>query len=168
LGGNRKICFEGRDVILPEVKGYADIEQLIVRSGEEIHCSELMGGISHGSGSDVLLDEKARATYRDRILELQADLEEAESRDKPRAAEEIREELDILLDHLAQASGLRGRSRKLNDPNERARSAVTWRIRSAIKKISVVHPALGKHFGYAVRTGVFCSYLPEKPVDWVL
>lgn len=168
MGEDRKICFAGKSVTLPEVKGFADIEQLIRRSGEEIHCSELMGGVSTGSDSDVMLDEKARASYRDRIRELQADLEEAEERDNPRMAGEIREELDALLDHLARASGLGGRSRKLKDPNEKARSAVTWRIRSAIKKIAAVHPELGKHFGNAVRTGVFCSYSPEKPVDWML
>jgi hypothetical protein len=48
---------------------------------------------------------------------------------------------------------------------ERARSAVTWRIRSAIKKIAPAHPRLGRHIENTVRTGTFCVYVPETPIE---
>ena len=48
---------------------------------------------------------------------------------------------------------------------ERARSAVTWRIRNAIKKIGQAHPRLGRHLENAVRTGTFCVYQPEVAGD---
>jgi hypothetical protein len=44
---------------------------------------------------------------------------------------------------------------------------VTWRIRSAIKKISESHPELGRHFDASIRTGSFCAYDPEIRVIWV-
>jgi hypothetical protein len=43
---------------------------------------------------------------------------------------------------------------------------VTWRIRSALTKIEDAHPALGRHLRNSVRTGTFCSYRPERMVDW--
>jgi hypothetical protein len=46
------------------------------------------------------------------------------------------------------------------------RKAVTNRIRDAIIRIQQVHPALGRHLKLAVRTGTFCGYHPEHPVDW--
>jgi hypothetical protein len=46
----------------------------------------------------------------------------------------------------------------LGDPVERARKAVTARIRDAIKRITDVHPPLGAHLAIAVATGVFCTY----------
>jgi hypothetical protein len=46
--------------------------------------------------------------------------------------------------------------------------AVTWRLRSAIKKIGAAHPALGKHLSNSVRTGSFCAYGPETSVVWRL
>lgn len=166
--GVRRMTFEGGTVCLSEVKGFADIERLLASHGGEIHCAELMGGVWNQGGTDELLDQKARAAYRERICELQADVEEAEESNDAGRVERIREELDPLLDALARASGLHGRSRMLKDPSERARSAVTWRIRSAIKKIRAAHPTLGRHFENSIRTGVFCSYAPEKPVDWRL
>jgi hypothetical protein len=45
---------------------------------------------------------------------------------------------------------------------------VTWRIRSAIRKAIAVHPSLGRHLENSVRTGTYCTYAPEKPLDWAL
>ena len=64
------------------------------------------------------------------------------------------------------AGGLGGRGRKMGDAAERARSAVTWRIRHAIKKLEPAHPALARHLGHSIKTGVFCSYTPEKETRW--
>jgi hypothetical protein len=51
---------------------------------------------------------------------------------------------------------------------ERARSAVPWRIRSAIQKIANAHPRLGRHLDNAVRTGPFRVYEPETPIRWTV
>jgi len=51
---------------------------------------------------------------------------------------------------------------------ERARAAVTLRIRSAIKKIAAHHPTLAKHLSNSIRTGVFCTYSPEEQREWIL
>ena len=70
---------------------------------------------------------------------------------------------------LKAAYGLGGRARRAGDHAERARSAVTWRIRSAIARIDAVHPALGRHLKKSgSRTGTFCAYTPEQRVDWRL
>jgi hypothetical protein len=45
---------------------------------------------------------------------------------------------------------------------------VTWRIRNGIKKIGKAHPRLGRHLENAVRTGTFCVYQPETPIEWAL
>ena len=54
-----------------------------------------------------------------------------------------------------KAIGLGGRDRKMGDSPERARSAVTWRIRHAIKKLAVVYRALARHLRVSLKTGVF-------------
>ncbi|TWH28374.1 hypothetical protein [Isoptericola variabilis] len=43
---------------------------------------------------------------------------------------------------------------------DRARSAVTQRIRAAIRRIGEHHPELGEHLRTSVTTGTFCSYRP--------
>lgn len=51
---------------------------------------------------------------------------------------------------------------------ERARLAVTKRVRSAIKLIGTYHAALGYHLSTTVKTGQHCAYLPDpqRPPEW--
>ena len=46
----------------------------------------------------------------------------------------LQDEYDKLIDHLSSVVGLGGKTRKSNSSVEKARSAITWRIRSSIKK----------------------------------
>ena len=52
------------------------------------------------------------------------------------------------------------------DPTERARKAVTLRIRAAIETIAAHDEPLARHLRNAVKTGRVCSYDPESPVAW--
>jgi hypothetical protein len=72
------------------------------------------------------------------------------------------------MGHLTASLGIRGRKRKVNDKVDKARSAVTWRIRKAIDKVTKLDISLGKHLSASIRTGVFCTYSPEKPVRWII
>jgi hypothetical protein len=49
---------------------------------------------------------------------------------------------------------------------ERARKAVTNRIRQTLLRIADVHHALGLHLRNAVHTGTQCAYTPERPTRW--
>lgn len=166
--GHRHMVFEGAQARLNEVKGFKDIERLLEAGGDEVHCTELMGMVSETSESNDVLDAQARSEIAARIRELQAELAELEEFNDFARAEKVRAELDPLIDHLAKSVGIGGRSRKLAAPAERARSAVTLRIRSAIGKIGAVHPALARHFENSIRTGTFCSYAPEKALEWIV
>ena len=116
--------------------------------------------------ADTVLDQRARSAYQRRIRELQLEIDEAESIHDLGRTEKARSELEAIIDQLSSAMGLHRRSRRLHDPAERARSAVTWRIRSAIKKIQAAHPRLGQHMLNTIRTGTFCVYAPESDVEW--
>jgi hypothetical protein len=78
------------------------------------------------------------------------------------------DERDALLAQLSAAYGRGGRPRRSGDVAEKARSAVGWRIRDALRRIETVHPELARHLRHSVRTGHFCSYSPEHPVHWRL
>ena len=107
-----------------------------------------------------LLDEEARRQYRARVLELEEELEEAESWNDPARAERARQELEFIQQELSQALGLGGRERKVGSAAERARVNVQRRIRDAIRRIESHHPGLGKHLDRSVRTGTYCAYEP--------
>jgi hypothetical protein len=162
------LAFEGQLARLVEVKGFADLAKLLARPGVEVHCLELADRASEASSGDVVLDDRARREIRARAADLQHEIDQADAAHDLARSERAREELDQLVETLTGAVGLRGRPRRLGSSAERARSAVTWRIRSAIRKIAAAHPRLGRHLDNAVRTGHFCVYQPEQPVAWYL
>ena len=73
---------------------------------------------------------------------------------------------DQLVDYLTGSLGLAGKPRVVGSLVEKSRTAVTWRIRNAIKKIEHVHPELAKHLHHSIKTGTLCAYTPEKPFYW--
>lgn len=77
-------------------------------------------------------------------------------------------EREFLIAELAHAAGIGGRTRRMGDDIERARTAVTARIRDAIRRMDRASPVLGEHFRRSVRTGTFCSYDPVVEVRWRL
>jgi TolB-like protein len=165
-GGGWAIAFEGRRVLLPAMKGLADIQRLLSRPGEELHCLDLAERSEVAFGGDAVLDEKARAALKARIRDLQEEIAEAEGHNDIGRTERLRAEFDTLVDSLAAAVGLGGRARRLGNLAERARSTVTWRIRHAHRRVAAAHPVLGRHLANSLRTGTFCTYQPERPVDW--
>ncbi len=70
-------------------------------------------------------------------------------------------EIDALVEQLAGAVGLGGRSRVAASTAERARAAVTKALKAAIRRIADVNPQLGHHLTHSIRTGTCCSYSPE-------
>ncbi|NBH09148.1 hypothetical protein, partial [Amycolatopsis sp. SID8362] len=67
---------------------------------------------------------------------------------------------------LSAAYGIGGRARRTGSPAERARTAVTARIRATVDRIDRVHPELARHLRAAVRTGTLCVYEPEAAHTW--
>jgi len=161
-----KIAFDGLAVQLTDQKGFHDLARLLVRPGQEVHCLELANRAESSAEGDRVLDERARREIHERVRDLQREIDEADHLNDRSRSERAREELDHIVDVLSSALGLGGRPRRLGSGAERARSAVTWRIRSAIRKIAVTHPRLGRHLENSLRTGTFCAYQPETPVEW--
>ena len=130
-------------------------------------AGEGSGGVGPAADLGEQLDARARAAYTARIRELQDELDGADAAGDPERAARYQNELDFSARELSTAYGLHG-PRRAGDPAEKARSAVTARIRAAIGKVDQAHPALGRHLERSVRTGRFCSYQPEEPVAWTV
>lgn len=156
------VSFLGQNVHVPAALGLEDLATLLSRPSEEILALELWSGEGGGSelesGSDPILDEKALTKYRERLAEIEQALTQAEERGHSAQAEAHRMERDALARQLRQSVGLGGKRRGLGDEAERARKAVSARVRASIKKITAVHPQLGEHLHAQVKTGMYCSY----------
>ena len=163
-----ELVYDGKRILLSDAKGLHDIHKLISLNGKEVHCMHLMGGGSISESTSYTMDDKAKAAYKDKIAELKEDIDEAlEMNDHVRAGN-LQDEYDQIVDHLSKSMGLGGKQRKTNDQSDKARSAVTWRIRSTIKKINESHNSFAEHLSSSVKTGTFCSYKPHSKIEWIL
>ncbi len=160
-----RVTWGGSTIRVRRSKGLADLAVLVADPGREVLAADLTGGVAP-STDDEVLDAEARRRYEDRVRDLQADIEEAEADNDTGRAERARLELDAIVDQLTEAVGLGGRSRRMTGDAERARSAVTQRLRSTIRRIGDLHPDLGAHLDQSITTGTSCAYRPHPPVRW--
>lgn len=160
------LIYGGESHNFRKTKGLSDILKLLQNPGQDIHCMELMRTKNKSAQSVPLLDERAKKSYQDRIIELQDDLRQAESSHDMAQVEKLSQEYEQLVEHLSKSLGLKGESRRVGSTAEKARAAVTMRIRDCIKKIARENQALGKHLSNSIKTGLLCSYRPEISITW--
>ncbi|MFN2568905.1 MAG: AAA family ATPase [Candidatus Dormibacteria bacterium] len=163
-----EVCFRGRSARLRDAKGLHDLALLLVQPGVEVQVLQLAGvrGVPERTTGTVL-DRRAREEYRLRLAELDEELERSERDHDIGRKASVEAEREALVDELRRATGLGGRDRGLGgDTVERARKAVTARLRDVIGRIDSVLPELGQHLKLSIRTGASCSYQPQEPLIW--
>jgi tetratricopeptide (TPR) repeat protein len=177
-------------VRLKDRKGLQYLATLLEHPDVEVHAVDLVGGpidagsrgrsaadaaaaggelaLSDGGDAGALLDPAAKAAYRERIVELRENIEEAERFNDIERVAGLREELELIGAELARAVGLGGRDRRAGSAAERARVNVTRAIRGAVRAIAEHDARLGHHLERSVRTGIFCVYQPgpSGPDTW--
>lgn len=129
---------------------------------------EMMGSNINENVSEIVIDQKAKAEYEKKIKKLLIQIEDAQEFNNIERIEKLQKEYDIIVDHLSASLGMGRKPRAKGSSVEKARSAITWRIRNAIKKIGSAHPKLALHLSKSINTGTFCSYKPEVHIDWEL
>jgi hypothetical protein len=188
LGDYWAVELGGARVTVRDGKGIRYLARLLSCPGIEIHAADLQAGAAdlpaatasaaaaadltvRGAGGEdagAMLDESAKRAYRERIAELEADLEQAEGFNDPERAARAREELDFIARELAAAVGLGGRDRKAASQAERARVNVTRAIKGALDRIAEHDERLGGRLKASIHTGAFCRYDPPpgQEVAW--
>jgi hypothetical protein len=178
--------FAGTTVRQRNLKGWRYLAFLLQRPHEAVHVLDLLqltdahpqpahAGLTDASaarlaaqglratrGLDarVTIDAAARAAYRQRWLELRAELDTAERWNDPARATQLRAAVDFLAAELTTGYGYRAESRIVTETAEKARKAVTNRLRAAVATLRDAHPALWQHLSAALKTGTWCSYQP--------
>jgi hypothetical protein len=163
------VDFDGVSARVRDSKGMRDIAELLARPGRAIAALDLVAAGSPTvaqPGSGPALDATARAQYRRRLAELEEALDDADRTGDVAASARLAAERDMLAAELAGAYGLGGRARQAGSSGERARTAVTTRVKDALRRLDQVHPAAARHLRRAIRTGTFCVYDPDPPLVW--
>ena len=191
------LAYQGSVCRLKDLKGLHYLAFLLARPGEDCHVITLVTAVDHSQGppatpashalsadqlathhlhvdglgdAGTVLDPQAKAAYKRRLDELQADVAEAQSWNDLARATTAQAEIEFLTGELAAAVGLGGRDRRVASSAERARLMVTKAIRAALHKLRDQHPALGHHLATSITTGTCCTYTPDPtaPLSWQL
>jgi tetratricopeptide (TPR) repeat protein len=138
-------------------------------AGQRVARDDRLSGNGLG-GAGPILDDEAKAAYRERLASIREELAEAEAWNDPERVVQLQVEERALAHELAGALGLGGRDRPAVSAAERARVSVTRAIRAALVRIAEQDRALGDHLAATIRTGTFCSYVPDPraPISWRL
>jgi pimeloyl-ACP methyl ester carboxylesterase len=172
------IAFAGKVVRMRDAKGLGYLARLLRHPHREFHVLDLLAGDAlRGSDSarqdglvaatpdaGAVLDARARIAYRERIAELEGEIEQARRWHDVERAARVEGELDALTRELVGAFGLGGRDRRAASDSERARASVSKAVRSAMRRLEDRLPELGRHLSLAVHTGTFCTYDPDPSV----
>jgi hypothetical protein len=121
------------------------------------HPGETVGEADHGD----VIDRRALASYRRRLAEIDAGLDEAHDWSDNGRSEALAVEREAILEQVAAATGLGGRQRRTGASAERARIAVRKAIASAIARIDDRDAATAKLLRDTIRTGSACTYEPD-------
>lgn len=157
-------------VAVPDTKGLADLHVLLRSPNTDVPSTDLLhpdpeAKAAARQGGDPVLDVEARARYRQHLEILDAQLDDAGLSGATDRRDALLAEREALLTELRTATGLGGRPRRLGDEAERARKAVTARIRDTLRKLDALHPALAEHLRASVSTGASCRYTPNPGDD---
>ena len=161
-----EVSYRGHIVTVRASKGMADLAVLLASPGREHHCLDLAGARAQAASTGEVIDAAARRAYEARIRDLQEDVDDAELAHDLARAERAQAELDALVDHLTAAIGHGRRTRRASGTAERARTAVTQRLRATMRQLTDTHPDLGRHLRASVNTGLYCSYTPPDDTTW--
>ncbi|HEY6932734.1 MAG TPA: hypothetical protein VI452_04995 [Marmoricola sp.] len=173
-GGLWRVGPESRPVTLPPLRGLEYLRTLLRRPGVELPVLDLVASVAGAvvveDDLGELLDERARRDFRERLAQLDAELDEASRWADAGRERSLREEREALLTALAAATGLGGRPRRGGGSRERARVAVRKALVAALARVAEADPETGRWLHDRVQTGVACAYrpLPDDEVRWVL
>ena len=172
VGESWELSYHGATVVLRDRKGLQDLAVLLATPRRAVAALDLASPghadvVPKQAGIEVI-DAQARAAYQRRLRDIEAELEEADRFADLGRSNRLVQEREAIVAELRSAYGLGGRARRSGDGPERARTAVTARVKDAIRRIEQVHPAAGQHLSRSIRTGTFCVYDPEATEVWDL
>lgn len=139
------------EVLLKQPEKFFSAGELLVKVGQ-------VKGFEEGSKADYTYDCKEKKELRTRIDEVKKEIDDTVNVER---LQELEEELSQLKNQWASDVSHFGRSKKLNDPEERRKMQVKSQIFRARQKIAIHMPRFGEYLRVTVKVvGGDFSYHP--------
>jgi tetratricopeptide (TPR) repeat protein len=157
-----RLRFGERTFLVKDSRGMQLLARLVERPGEEMHVlalgsDEAGKSLVEGPGGSVI-DARTRGEYKTRLVDLSAEIDEADAMGDLARVDRLRREKALLEAELLAAMGIGGKGRSAGSASERARVNVQRRLKDAVGRIGELDPAAGAYLEKAVRTGTYCRF----------
>jgi hypothetical protein len=164
------IEYQARPITLKDSKGLRYICHLLSHPGSEIACTELsnldrMDGIKSSEARQEIMDPKALKAYKERLGDLEKEIQEAEEMGNTEEVACLIEEKAKLANEI-RSTARGGRSRAFRDDREKVRDAVSRAIKRALERIAKHHPELCSHLDESLTIKGKCAYKPSQQTFW--
>jgi 7-cyano-7-deazaguanine synthase in queuosine biosynthesis len=173
-GDGWQLRFAGHELMwLRPLIGFCYIGELLRFPGKRFTLSGLLVAV-HGCRADLplgnggeLLDVQARVAYKQRLQELDEEIDESRKNNDPATLEKHEADRDRIRSEINKA-WFRKRSKRGNSDLNRVRNSVCNAIRRAFQNIKEYEPDGAKHLTSSTSLGFSVIYNPAEPVPWSL
>jgi DNA-binding NarL/FixJ family response regulator len=124
-------------------------------------AADSRGQMEDPADAGAFLDAQAEAVSRQRLRELDQELAAARGWGSAEQVARLEEEMRKLAPEAAGEVGLGGREARTTSASERARENVARGVRMVLDRLDESIPDLAAHLQRTIRTGTFCSYMPD-------
>jgi hypothetical protein len=165
-GRGWRLTLRDETALVQDSIGMLHLAVLIANPRQDISAADLASGLTmlrsapDDAAAQPLLDQRAISEYRQRLRQLDAEIDGLPADIGIGQAASRRAERAWIAAQLAGAAGLGGRTRAFTGESERARVAVGKAIRRALARIADANEHIGEHLQRSVHTGTRCSYWP--------
>jgi hypothetical protein len=158
------------------MKGFRYLRLLVRQPGVDISALDLSDWAAGHPGTSApeeaigeVIDRQALAAYRERLDEIDAELDEVTIASDAGRLDRLQDERDALLAEVRAATGLGDRMRQVGGSAERARVAIRKAVAAAVDRLSDIDAGLGRLLRDCVHTGTRCVYQPDpdRAVTWL-
>lgn len=154
-----------------ELRGFAVIHRLVRSPGKPVPMAELVGAPEAAKNDwhsrQPVLDQTAIREYRAKLAEYDADIQRANDEQDFTEAAVLENERAQVQEQLDQALNITGKSRDLNNPNDKLRPRLWGLIQRARKAIERSSPTIAKHFEHTLSCNDDAfTYHPGTEITW--
>lgn len=155
--------------------GIQYIHFLIFKSGETFTTGKFLSEYNEKlialACGDKILDTEAKKNYKERLKDIDIELENTKSNNDFAKQERLEDEKADITAELLKAAGFARHGKKLNPEYSKYRLSIGNAINRAIKKIDKHLPELAIHLRDSIPqlySSTSLSYRPPEPIDWML
>jgi len=192
VGSHWFIAFEGKIYIYDHLDGFDYIRILLDNPGKELHVSilnEICVGHDFAEIPRILgeLDSEELGKMGLSLTQLDSPISLVDKKTQNRVKAErelikekltgdnfinpeekiaLEDKLERLESYIKATSGYKGSDAKFQNGVNKMRISIRNRITKALEAVKENNSSLYDHFLRSIKTGQFCSYSPEKPINW--